>query len=273
MNKNFTAAIYLIIKPLIALMMRNGVAFGDLITLIKQAYVEEVEHELVATNQKTTTSRIAIITGLTRKDVAAIRKQKTPELEQKASYNRAARVVSAWISDPDFCESLGQGKMLSVKGDNLSFEQLVARHSGDMPYRALLDELLRTQTVEVKDDDRVVLLQSALVASQDEDEKYVMLGEDVAQLISSIKHNITQTDEKPRYQRKVCYDRVPKEHLEEFTELANHENQMLLIKLNTWLAQHDMDKQPSLQSSQPMKVGVGVYYFEEASSVPSGNKQ
>lgn len=266
MNKNFTAAIYSIIKPLIALMIRNGVAFGDLLALIKQAYIEEAETELLTNKQKNTTSRIAIITGLTRKEVAALRKQETPRVDSAVSYNRAARVVSAWISDLDFLDE-GQAKVLDVQGDQGSFEQLVSRHSGDMPYRALLDELIRTKTVNVTSDGKVELLESALVASDDEDELYAMLGEDVALLISSIKHNIMHPQLEPRYQRKVCYDRVPKRFLDEFKALANSENQALLVKLNKWLAKHDMDKQPSLTSEEPMKVGVGVYYFEEPSKL------
>lgn len=263
MNKNFSSAIYVIIKPLIGLMLRNGIAFGDFLRLAKRAYVEEAEKELKQLGQKTTTSRIAVITGLTRKDVAALRKENSPQIEYATHHNRAVRVISAWISDPDFYEQKGKAKVLDIHGAENSFEALVSRYSGDMPYRAVLDELVRTGAVERKEKDQVELIRDAYVPSGEEEQKYAVLGEDVNLLISTIKHNIIKTDDEARYQRKVCYNRIAAENLPAFKELANKENQNLLLKLNTWLAEHDMDRNPAITSETPMKVGVGVYYFEE----------
>lgn len=256
-------SIYLIIKPLIGLMLRNGIAFGDFMRLAKRAYIEEAEKELEQLGQKTTTSRIAVITGLTRKDVAALRKERLPKIEPAVQQNRAVRVISAWVSDADFCDAAGNARVLQIHGAENSFEALVSRYSGDMPYRAVLDELVRTGAVERQGKEALKLVRSAYVPSDDEEKKYALLGEDVNLLISTIKHNITAESELPRYQRKVCYDNIPAECLPEFRELANRESQALLLKLNTWLAVHDMDRNPSLKSNRPMKSGVGAYYFEE----------
>ena len=263
MMKSFSTAIYAILKPLTGLMLSNGIAFGDFLKLVKRVYVEETENKLLATGQEVTTSRIAIITGLTRREVAALRKEAIPNLEHGTKHNRATRVISAWMTDPEFCDESGTEKALEVQGGHGSFETLVSRHSGDMPYRAVLDELIHTKSVEFTDTGKVALVRAVYVPSGDESSKYNLLGEDVSLLITTMKHNIIDEDEEPLYQRKVCYDRVPKEHLAEFKEMAAKENQLLLIKLNAWLADHDMDKQPTLSREDPMKVGVGVYYFEE----------
>jgi len=275
MNKHFSNAIYTILKPLVGLLFRNGVSFDEFSKLAKLAYVEVTEAELVATGQKATTSMISISTGLTRKDVSAIRKSPLPDLEQASQKNRAIRVISAWMTDPQFCTEEGQARVLNIQGDGASFENLVALHSGDMPYRAMLNELLRIQAVELKDDNKVVLIQAAYITSDDENGKYDFLGEDVAALISTIKHNIVAEDE-PFYQRKVTYDKIPVDQLATFKKLANRENQKLLVTLNNWLAQHDLDHQGE-ESSKPVvptkEVGVGVYYFENAADqLNIGNK-
>ncbi len=262
MNRHLTTAIYAIIKPLVGLMHRNGLSFGEFSTIAKHAFIKETEKELLASGQKATTSSLAIITGLTRKDVAALRKQDAPKSEAALQQNRAIRVISGWVSELDFCDVNGDPKILDISGSKNSFEDLVQKHSGDIPYKAILKELLRSEAVEVIDKNKVALIRAAYIPSDDENGKYMHLAEDVSQLISTIKHNIISKEFEPRYQRKVCYERVPAQYIDEFKALANKENQKLLIKLNKWLAQHDIDNQAGDKNSTPMKVGVGVYYFE-----------
>ena len=263
----------MILKPLIGLMYRNGMAFGEFSRLAKLAYIEVIEKELMEATQKATTSQIAISSGLTRKDVSNLRKEVAPNPDEKehVKQNRATRVISAWISDPEFCRSLGKAKNLNIQGEHGTFEKLVAQYSGDMPYRAMLKELLRIGAIELNDDDEVTLVRAAYIPSDGENGMYELLGEDVSLLISTIKHNITNKNtnknNKPWYQRKVSYNRIPAEHLDEFRELAETENQLLLVKFNNWLAQHDMNKNITISSKNPMKVGVGAYYFEVRSEI------
>jgi hypothetical protein len=268
MKDALSSAVLAILRSLIALMYRRGISFGEFTQLAKVAYTKEVEQELIKANEKVTTSRIAIITGLTRKEVAAIRKQKTIKIEHTQKHGRAIRVLTAWASNASFNDKKGQALILDVQGEGISFESLVSQFSGDMPYRAMLNELIRTGSVELIDKNKVKLLRVAHIpTNQDDNEKYTILGEDVPLLISSIKHNIINTDESPFYQRKVCYNDISRKHIAEFKALANHENQALLERLNNWLAEHDAER-PDSNSS--VKVGVGVYYFEEQQSSVEG---
>lgn len=267
MNERLKIAVYLIIKSLVGLLFRNGIAFGEFSRLAKLAYIEVTEKELIASGQKSTTSMISISTGLTRKEVSFLRKDLSPNHSHSTQQkNRAIRVISAWISDLQFCDEYGNARVLDIQGDKGSFEQLVHQHSGDMPYRAMLNELLRTEAVDVGDDQKVTLLRAVYIPSGDEDGKYDLLGEDVSLLISTIQHNIVSKDEEPLFQRKVSYNNIPEESLKEFKQLANTENQLLLVKLNTWLSEHDMDKDTTISSQNPVKVGVGIYYFDDKKS-------
>ena len=265
MKTRLSTALYTILKPLISLMVRNGLSFGEFSQIAKHAYIEVIEKELLASGEKATTSSIAIITGLTRKDVAALRKNKTPKSELGQQQNRAIRVIGGWVGDPEFSKKKGKGRTLEIQGKQGSFEALVNRYSGDIPYQALLKELIRSDAVEVINNDMVKLVRAAYIPSTDENSKYDVLGEDASLLISTIKHNIISGDTEPRFQRKVSYTRIPVEHLDEFKKLSNKENQKLLLKLNAWLAQHDTDNNDKINTSETRKVGVGVYYFEDSS--------
>lgn len=264
MNRYPTIAIYSILKSLIGLIHRNGISFGEFSTIAKHAFIKETERELISSGEKVTTSSLAIITGLTRKDVSALRKEAAPKSEINGQKNRAVRVIGGWAAEPGFCDSDGNPKILNISGSNDSFENLVQKYSGDIPYKAMLKELLRSKSVEIIDKEKVALIQAAYIPSDDENDKYRHLAEDVSHLISTIKHNIVSKEE-PRYQRKVSYDGIPIEHIEEFKALANKENQKLLIKLNKWLVEHGVDNQDIKTKHTPIEVGVGVYYFESPS--------
>lgn len=271
-NKKLANSILLLLKPLVALMNRNGVAFGDFAKLAKQAYIQETERELLSSGEKATTSKIAIITGLTRKDVSFLRKETFPTFEQSHQKNRAVRVISGWISDTEFCDEEGNANELNIRGEKATFEALVNRYSGDIPFPSMLKELERIKTVEKTDDDKVVLLRAAYISSHDDEDKYDNLGQDVHLLLSTIKHNILADGEPLRYQRKVCYDKVPEEFVDEFRKMASKGSQSLLVKLNKWLAKHDVDRNPDLKAKDLKKVGLGLYYFEEPTEIIEDKK-
>lgn len=93
-------------------------------------------------------SRAAILTGLSRKEVMRLSRLPAPgEHGEIVSRNRAARVVAGWMLPP-FVDGRGAPRVLPVKGGGESFLQLVRSCGGDVPYRAILDELLESGVVE-----------------------------------------------------------------------------------------------------------------------------
>ena len=99
-------------------------------------------------------------------------------------------------SDPEFLNANRQPRTLEAQGP-VSFETLVKRHSGDMPTRAVLDELVRVGAVHRREDGRVDLLVRAYVPQKGADEKMAILGADVADLVSTIDHNMQHGTDNP----------------------------------------------------------------------------
>jgi hypothetical protein len=106
--------------------------------------------------------------------------------------------------------------LLSVSGTPNSFQELVKRYSGDIPYRAVLDELVADGSVERIEENKVKLIQRAYLPKADESMKLHILGVDTAFLVDTIEHNLNRKDQPPRFQRKVLYDNLPDEALPEF---------------------------------------------------------
>lgn len=259
-----TAAVSRVLRPLIRILLRHGVSYNTFADIAKSLYVDVAMEEFGIKGRKPSVSRTSIITGLTRKEVMRVRQNPKPEdgavTEQ---YNRAARVISAWLRDTAFLTDEGQPQVLALEGKEPTFATLVKRHSGDMPTRAILDELLRVGAVVHDEDGRIRLVSHAYIPHTSEADKLHILGTDVGFLINTIDHNLQCGREAPRFQRKVAYDNLPDEALPAFRTLSAEQAQVLLEQLDKWLSQHDRDSHPSATGTGRNRAGVGIYYFEE----------
>ena len=127
----------------------------------------------------------------------------------------------------------------------------------------MLDELVRVGAVERGDDGRLRLLTRAYVPRTGEQDKLVILGSDVADLMESIDHNLTHAPKEAFFQRKVAYDNLPAESLPVLRDRAGKRAQALLEQLDRLLSEHDRDTNPKAKGSGRKRAMLGIYYFEE----------
>jgi hypothetical protein len=258
-----SAAVNRLLYPLVRILLRQGMPYGAFSDLAKRVYVEVAKQEFGIPGRKQSISRVSIMTGLTRKEVRRI--QSLPTADDAvaiAHYNRAARVIAGWRRDPQFTDADGKPSELPLEGNTRSFAALVRRFSGDMPARAVRDELLRVGAVELTEDGYIRLQVRAYVPSGSETEKVSILGIDVADLLTTITHNIADDTSQPFFQRKVAYDNLTAEVVAAFKPLVDKKAQELLEEFDSWLAARDRDVNPAVQGTGRQRAGVGIYYFE-----------
>lgn len=256
-------AIEQLLRPLVRLLLRQSVSFGAFQEMAKRVYVEAALKDFQIPGRKPSASRVAVLTGLTRKEVQRLLVTEPESGNGIAErYNRAARVLTGWARDADFRDRKGEPRELDVEGD-VGFATLVRRYSGDMPARAVLDELLRVGAVEQADDGRLRLVTHAFVPQRSLDDKIGILGRDVADLIATIDHNLEHGATDPRFQRKVMYQSIAVSDLPAFRKASATDAQALLEKLDRWLAAHDNDAPPGQPPPARARVGLGIHYFEE----------
>lgn len=264
-QKALFTAIFKLLKPLARLLLRNGVPYGVFTDIAKRAYVNVAMNEFGVDGRKQTDSRVATITGLTRKDVRKIKELGDDPRDEATieKYNRAARVVYGWVHDPFYADTAGQSAVLPFDGNGPTFSGLVRAHSGDMPARAILDELLRVGVVERLADGRLRLLSRAYIPKSGETEKLRILGTDVAGLVATIDRNIHLKELEPFFQRKVFYDNLPHEAIPKLRAMLAERGQSLLEGMDQWMSQQDRDVNPKAGGTGRKAAGIGVYYFED----------
>lgn len=269
-----TAAVQRVLRPLIRILLRNGVPHRAFAEMAKQVYVDLALSEFHPPGRKAATiSRAAVITGLTRKEIQRLQQATADAPEDGVErYHRAARVVSGWVRDARYSSDTQGPLPLPFEGEGATFTELVRRYSGDMPPRAVLDELLRVGAVERLKDGGIRLLARAYIPRAGEAEKLDILGNDVADLIGTIDHNLVCAPPHAWVQRKVTYDNLPDEFVAELRPEVAVRAQALLEELDRLMAAHDRDVNPDAAGSGRHRAAVGIYYYEEKLDFPEESK-
>jgi len=262
-QQTVSTAVLTLLRPLIRILLRNGIAYGSFAELAKKIYVDVAFDEFAPEKKKQTISRVSALTGLTRKEAKRfheLESSNTQESEQR--YNRAIRVISGWVNDPEFHDAQGQLAELPVEGEKGSFASLARKYSGDVPTQSMLAVLTVASCIE-KTADRVRLIRHAYVPGNDAAEKLSILGTDTAELISTIDHNLVCEESASRFQRKVSNSQISAESLPEFQALSAQKAQALLEELDAWLDRHEVES-GTQDSDQGKYVSLGIYFYESS---------
>ena len=232
------SAVIRILTPLVKILLRNGVSYGTFSDIAKEVFTRVAMDNFAIDGRKQTISRVSVLTGLNRKAVKTILEQPEEKYaERDEAHNRAARVIAGWRRDAEFQSSHGGPADLPFVGDNGSFSALAKKYSGDIPARAVLDEMVRVEAAEKLNNGDIRLLVRAYLPSNDTKMKLHILGTDVARLIATIGHNLESRQSDAVLQRTVAYDNLPKEALEPFLHLSTERAQALLEQLDRHLSE------------------------------------
>ena len=260
-NTFLEKAVGKILRPLAQVLINHGMALGSFEELARKAFVEAGFVHMERSGRRPTVSGVAALSGLSRKEVTRLTKDDPIEdsLPRKR-YNRAVRVISGWVNDSQFQKD-GVPAPLDIDGEN-GFASLVRQYSGDVPTAAMLSMLQKSGNVSVEGT-RVLLTQRAYIPMQTAPDLLDILGTDVAELISTISHNINAEPEERRFQRKVSSALLRVDAVAEFLELVRTRSQQLLEEYDAWIALHETGKDKNLTDAATY-VAVGIYYNENA---------
>lgn len=272
------ATVKSLMKPIIMLLLRNGVTYKEFALLCKSIFVEAAAQDYGIRGRPTNVSRIAVLTGIDRKEVKRIKdllQENTMALEAQSAQDRITRLLTAWHRDPEFSDGDNQGRLLPVEGERGSFQSLVRRFGGDVPRQALFKEMLRVGVI-AKRDEGVTPLSRYFFPAQSDPQALLRAGSVISELGETLFHNLYVVDDsKPsqksrrRFERRASNNLVDPRHVKAFHSYLDTEGQAFLERVDAWLSEHEipapvLDEASTSQSCTAVRLGVSVFAIEKS---------
>lgn len=255
------AALLRLLEPLMKLLLDAGLGVGDFIGLAKVAYVRAASRrgQVGGKDQRPTVSQIAVVTGMTRVEVAAI--LATGEAVSRTTEHnrqRAERVLSGWWTDPAFLTPEGEPAVLRLRGPRRSFEALCRRYSGEQRVAPILDELARVRAIRRLPDGRVQALSRTYATVRWDPEGITAVGDQLAEHCATLVANLEQPT-RPRLARQVLNARLNPRYA---PVLIRDIESSLRVQADA-LDDNLNDPIHTAEDGAPaMRLGVGIYVFE-----------
>lgn len=260
------SACYAFLRPIARLLIKNGIAYQEFAEIAKNAFVEVASEDYGIRGRKTNMSRVAVMTGLSRKEIKKVRESISGgALKIPSRTRRPELVLTIWHTDPDFQDSSGQPRILEFEGSDTSFRSLVSRAGGDIPPMAMLNELLRAGSV-VKEGAGLRVVSRSYIPEPHDPLRILFAGGALRDLASTIVHNLECEDPETRFvERRVYSDRLAMSQRSRFKKLARDKSELLLQDLHTWLSEREATTPQTDREGVTRRIGVGVYFFDDSS--------
>ena len=267
-------AVRAILRPLVRQLIARGVTYPAFSRLAKEVYIEVGTRHFTLSFKRQTDCRVALVTGITRKEIGQIRRGQAarPADAMELAHGVAARVVGRWRAAPPYAAPDGAALTLSYDraGDAASFVDLVGEIGGDIPPRAVLDELLRAGAATLTPRDAVRLTAPASLPARDVEAKLARLGTDAAELIEAITHDIEQPSD-AFLQRKVFSDHIGAAALPEVRSQVRRLGDDFARAVQQVLGSYE--RTAAAPGGAGARAVVAVYYFDAPAQTSDGRRE
>lgn len=224
---------------------------------LKHAFVAQASDQLESQGDVASNSRITLMTGVHRTDVASIRSEKRYEPREK---HTASDVINQWRYDPRFCSRRGRPRSLIFDGKASEFAELVRSVSNSISPYTVAFELERLGMIQRARDGRLRLITRVFVPKGNPQAVLSMLGEDAEDLFQAVEENAFQVDNvQPNHHLKTEYRNVPAEALPEIRSWCLREGSALHERARNFLSRFDADLNPDKRGTGSFRVAVGSF--------------
>jgi hypothetical protein len=249
-----------LLEPIALLLLKSGITWREFADLAKVKFVQVATKEFGIRGRPTNASRVAILTGIDRRDV---RKLRAASLEEPVSapgfMSKPTQVLDGWFHDPNFRTARGEPRDLQVSEGEDSFAALVRRYTPGIPHVAMIKELRAVGAIEELPDGRLRALKRNYIPRELTDNQIRLWGSVLEDVGTTLEHNLMRkASQHARFERRALSLTVERRALPEFKAFLAAEGQAFLERIDDWLAAHQADK--SAEDTPPtLRLGVGVY--------------
>ena len=256
-----------LLRPIASLLLKCGMTWREFADVSKSVFVTVASQDYGLNGRPTNVSRVSILTGVSRKEIARVRtllEQESTPLPNKTT--DATRLLSGWHQDPDFRTPTGEPRALPLDGDGASFATLWKRYGGDVPVTSMRKELERAGAITMLADGLVRAEQRYFMPRSFDPQWILNAGSMLRDLGSSITHNLDvgAATGSPagapsrRFIGRATSDSIDEAAVPEFEALVEQSGQEFLERIDKWLVEHEARPAPG-GARKRLRLGLGVF--------------
>jgi hypothetical protein len=268
-----TNAIEFCLKPIARLCIHFGVDHRKLSEMMKAAFVTVAKEEFKVNGKSQTDSRIALLTGVHRKDVRRLL-GRAPEKTTSRQQGLLANLIAQWLGTPALIDASGEAKPIPRNpqpDQKYSFISLAGSLTNDIHPRALLDECINRGIVKIDDDDMVHLIAESLVPANDLDEKAHFFSQTIHDHIAAAEHNLNG-NQPPFLDRFVWHEGLTEDDAYAIAAAARKAAMNALKQVNNQAVQL---KQKNHDAGTPSdrRIHFGTFFYSTRAEKPSTEQE
>ncbi|HET7756890.1 MAG TPA: DUF6502 family protein [Steroidobacteraceae bacterium] len=257
-----------LVQPLMRVAFEYGISAGEIAGVVRRVYIQALEARLREQKRPTTDARLAVVAGITKSDVTALREATrtgAPHSLSAVTLDQVTNLLTVWHTNSGFSGAYGLALELDLVptagSPRRSFRELIEVACRGADEEALLDELVASGSVEVIEGTTVRCLSRAYLPQGADVKRIERMGRFLASVAASFVHNLLRANPDPVYfERAVISDELLSESgRDKFLALAGERGQELLSELDTFLTRLIASE----QNATGKRYGVGVYFFED----------
>src|SRR5215472_11686511 len=262
-----------LVQPLMRVAFEYGISAGEIAGVARRVYIQALEARLREQKRPTTDARLAVVAGLAKSDVSALREASRlgapHSLRSAVSLDQVGNLLTVWHTQPGFSGAYGLALELDLQlttgSPRRSFRELIDAACPGVDAEALLDELVAAGSVEVIDGTTVRCLSRAYLPQGGDVKRIERMGRFLASVTASFVHNVLRLNTDPVYFERSVHSDEPltESGRDKFLALTGERAQELLAELDTFLTR----LAASERSESGKRYGVGIYFFEDQAGV------
>ena len=256
-----------LLLPVVRFLLKHGITWSEFGEISKEAFVQVARDDYGIEGRPTNNSRVAMLTGLSRREVARVRDQLLDGNEAGADLkgNQISRVVTGWYVDVEFTDEQGQPKDLPTTGPTGSLSALLKRYAGDLPHGAIRKEMQQRGLIEELKSGEIRVLKRDYVYSELDPEIVRLLGAALHDHGATLEHNLdTERPSARRFEGYASNDRVTPRAFNAFQKLVESRGLEFLEGIDAWLSEHELETREDT-NADTVRLGVGVYLIYDDS--------
>ncbi len=250
-----------LLLPIVSLAVRSRLGSHLFVQAVKHAYVRAAIDETFPGDLKVNYSRLAVITGLTRKEVSLLVRKIKGNGRAPASDSREQRalgVVRGWRMDPRFHDDRGRPAALALTSGRHNFGTLVKAYARDVTPMSVLTELQRLNVVSRTKAKSVRLLTAQLYTGTKVDRNMVELARLLGDFVKTVNESHKSGGLPVFFSFRDAALTLPQQAAR-FNRVFSNRAAALLDSFDEWIS-----SQPKARKREAKaRVGVGIYLVRD----------